>query len=287
MLAPAQLSSGIARFLASRTYAALSARDRSGRLWVSPLGGAPGFMETEGPTRLRIHASPAPGDPLYDIPAGQPVGLLVIEYAIRRRVRLNGDLVHTGAEGLTVEIDQAYGNCPQYIPPHALVPAVLGADAGAQKATAAATNRLRNHLADTDRDLIQHADTFVLGTTHATRGNDASHRGGPPGFVRLGRTNPDESTKDQRGGDLLAWADYPGNNMFNSLGNLVLDQTAALLFADFATGRTLHLSGTAEVVWISPDDGPVPDAEGYTGRVVLFRPDRAMSGAPLPVRLAC
>jgi predicted pyridoxine 5'-phosphate oxidase superfamily flavin-nucleotide-binding protein len=286
MLAPAQLSSGIARFLASRTYAALCARDRSGRLWVSPLGEAPGFMEAEGPTRLRIHASPAPGDPLYDLPAGQPVGLLVIEYAIRRRVRLNGDLVRAGAEGLTVEIDQAYGNCPQYVPPHALVSAVLGADAGMRKGTAAGTNPLRDHLADADRDLIQRADSFVLGTTHATRGNDASHRGGPSGFVRLRRTNPDESTKDQHGGDLLAWADYPGNNMFNSFGNLVLDQTAALLFADFATGRTLHLSGTAEVVWSSPDDDAAPDAEGDTGRVVLFRPDHVTSGAPLPVRLA-
>jgi predicted pyridoxine 5'-phosphate oxidase superfamily flavin-nucleotide-binding protein len=286
MLAPAQLSPGIARFLASRTYAALSARDRSGRLWVSPLGGAPGFMEAEGPARLRIHASPAPGDPLCDLPAGQPVGLLVIEYSIRRRVRVNGDLVRAGPEGLTVEIDQAYGNCPQYIPPHPLVPAVPGAGAEAKEGTAAGASGLRDHLADADRDLIRHADTFVLGTTHATRGNDASHRGGPPGFVHVERANPDEASKDPHEGDLLAWADYPGNNMFNSLGNLVLDQTAALLFTDFATRRTLHLSGTAEVVWSSPDDGTVPDAEGDTGRVVLFHPGHATSGAPLPSRLA-
>jgi hypothetical protein len=243
-------------------------------------------MEVEGPTRLRIHASPALGDPLYDLPAGQPVGLLVIEYAIRRRVRMNGDLVRIGADGLTIEIDQAYGNCPQYIPPHALILSVPGVGAGAGEGTTAGTKELRDHLTDADRDLIQHADTFVLGTTHATRGNDASHRGGPPGFVHVERINPDESSEDPHGGDLLAWADYPGNNMFNSLGNLVLDQAAALLFADFATGRTLHLSGTAEVVWSSPDDGSVPDAEGDTGRVVLFHPDHATSGAPLPVRLA-
>lgn len=53
------------------------------------------------------------------------------------------------------------------------------------------------------------------------------------------------------------WPDYPGDNMFNSLGNLAFDSAAALLFADFATGHAVHLSGTAVLEW-SPggsDDG--------------------------------
>ena len=81
-----------------------------------------------------------------------------------------------------------------------------------------------------DIRLIEAADTFFLGTTHAISGNDASHRGGPPGFVRVAPEH-------------LWWPDYPGNNMFNSFGNLSADPTAALLFMDFRAGITLQLSG--------------------------------------------
>lgn len=78
--------------------------------------------------------------------------------------------------------------------------------------------------------LVAGADTFFLGTTHPTRGNDASHRGGPPGFVRV--TSP----------TTLWWPDFPGNNMFNSFGNLAVDDEAALLFTDFTTGATVQMS---------------------------------------------
>ena len=47
----------------------------------------------------------------------------------------------------------------------------------------------------------------------------------------------------------VEWPDYPGNNMFNSFGNLEVDPTAALLFIDFDSGRTLQLSGRAVVDW--------------------------------------
>ena len=75
--------------------------------------------------------------------------------------------------------------------------------------------------------LIANADTFFLGTIHPSRGADASHRGGPPGFVRVD-------------GNRLWWPDYPGNNMFNSFGNLAVDPSAALLFIDFDTGTALQ-----------------------------------------------
>jgi hypothetical protein len=48
---------------------------------------------------------------------------------------------------------------------------------------------------------------------------------------------------------IVEWPDYPGNNMFNSFGNLEIDPTAALLFMDFDSGRTLALSGRAVVDW--------------------------------------
>ncbi|KAA9162070.1 pyridoxamine 5'-phosphate oxidase [Amycolatopsis acidicola] len=222
MLAPADLSGGIGRFLGGRTFAAITARDREGRLWVTSLSGPPGFLEPVGERTLRIHASPPA--PLEEIAPGQPVGLLVIEFAKRRRVRVNGTLTAVGAD-LTVEAEQAYGNCPQYIHEH--TPQPLPA-----KETSRGTA-----LGEQDVALIRRADTFILGTTHPEQGNDASHRGGPAGFVYV----EDEHT--------LWWGDYPGNNMFNSLGNIAVDPTTALLFLDFETGDALHVSGKAALEW--------------------------------------
>ncbi len=255
MLAPVELRGGIVAFLADRTFAALTARDANGRLWTSTLIGEAGFLEVASPTTLRIGVVVAHGDPLENVPAGQSVGLVVMEFATRRRVRVNGALTHRDAGGLTVEVEQAYGNCPQYIQQRTLIPtgndrqfleeapydAVLSADDAAQ---------------------VRAADTFFLGTTHPDRGKDASHRGGPAGFVRVE-------------GEEVWWLDYAGNNMFNSLGNLAVDSTAALLFVGFDTGRILQLSGTATIDW---DHLGERGDGGHTGRRVRFQTQRVVSG---------
>src|SRR5262245_43102363 len=71
MLEPARLDGGAARFLAQRGFAVLTARDRDGLLWTSPLFGEPGFLDAHG-TTLAVRTIPAEGDPLHDLPAGQP-----------------------------------------------------------------------------------------------------------------------------------------------------------------------------------------------------------------------
>jgi len=123
-------------------------------------------------------------------------------------------------------------------------------------------------LASEDIELIRGADTFFLGTTHPERGSGASHRGGPPGFVRVG------------GGELW-WPDYPGNNMFNSFGNLAIDPETPLLFLDFTTGRTLQLTGAAEIEWGEPGQ---PGDGGHTGRRVHFTLQRLVAGHLLAAR---
>jgi uncharacterized protein len=262
MLDPPDLRGGVGHFLAERTLAGLAARDAAGRLWVSPLTGAPGFLDVTGATTLRVHTVPGPGDPLQGLPADQPVGLLAIEFARRRRVRVNGTLAAVGPSGLTVEVEQAYGNCPQYIQQRELESVPADETDGSEHAAV-----VRDALEPDDVALVEAADTFLLGTTHPERGNDASHRGGSPGFVRV--------TDRHR----LWWPDYPGNNMFNSFGNLAVDPTAALLFVDFATARTLHLSGTAHVEWTT---GPGDD--GGTGRRVWFDVAAVVAGSAAGLR---
>jgi predicted pyridoxine 5'-phosphate oxidase superfamily flavin-nucleotide-binding protein len=141
------------------------------------------------------------------------IGILAIDLATRRRMRVNGDAVMRG-DTIVVTTGEVYSNCPQHITPRTFSPSAISSGS---------------------MDLIVKADTFFLATSHPTRGADASHRGGPPGFVRV-----HSPTR-------LSWPDYPGNNMFNSLGNLIANPHCGLLLIDFETGATLQLRGQAEV----------------------------------------
>jgi uncharacterized protein len=247
MLDATALSKGATQFLAAQRFAAFSGRDQQGVLWISPLSAQPGFLRGTDDT-LHISAVPREGDPLQRMPIGQQVGLIAIDFATRRRLRVNGILVDADTAGMTVHVDQAYGNCPQYIHRRNL-------DMTTVTAAPLVNSRRTTSLTGTDQAMIAASDTFFLGTAHPTRGSDASHRGGPAGFVRV--DSPDR----------LWWPDYPGNNMFNSFGNLAVDDEAALLFLDFTTGAVLHISGTAQVQWTSPGaDGD----DGGVGRRVAF-----------------
>jgi uncharacterized protein len=202
-----------------------------------------------------------PRAPLQHLTVHQPVGLIVVEFATRRRLRINGTLSDTGSDRLRIDVEQAYGNCPQYIQNRQLHTAPASA-------RSAEPVRHGHTLTQDDIDLVRRADTFLIGTTHPTRGNDSSHRGGPPGFVRV---------EDGQ----LWWPDYWGNNMFNTLGNLQADPAAALLFCDFTTGHTLHLSGQATLEWTGTG---IPGDDDRTGRRVHFTPEQLVAGRLLSLQ---
>ena len=69
-----------------------------------------------------------------------------------------------------------------------------------------------------------------------------SHRGGQPGFVDVQ-------------GNSLTIPDFRGNRFFNTLGNLLGDPRAGLLFVDFTSGDLLQLQGNVTIEW-HPDHGP-------------------------------
>jgi predicted pyridoxine 5'-phosphate oxidase superfamily flavin-nucleotide-binding protein len=91
-------------------------------------------------------------------------------------------------------------------------------------------------------------------------GADVSHRGGKPGFVRI------EADKD------LVFPDFSGNFLFNTIGNILQDPRAGLLFPDFETGRLVYMTGTAEIVW----DGPIVAAFDGAQRLIRFRAEEIL-----------
>lgn len=247
MVGPGELGPRFTAMFAVAPLAAITGRDHDGRLWISPMIGDPGFISAHSPTRMAVRDGLHPGDPLYGLDEGQPVGLIVMQMEARRRVRINGTLGHVDGGSIEVDVRQAYGNCPQYIHRHEVTTESAGVTADSVE--------IRTELSDQDMAVIRSVDTFFLGTTHPASGNDASHRGGPAGFVTADRKS-------------VVWPDFPGNNMFNSMGNIAVDPTAALLFIDFGTGRVVQVSGRAQIEW---------DAPGPTGRQVRLTVDAVVA----------
>src|SRR4029453_19375808 len=75
--------------------------------------GRPGFITVPYPSTVHIAARPLPGDPLADALSG-PVGGLANAPGTRRRMRLNGQ-AWADADGISIELEQVYSNCPKYI----------------------------------------------------------------------------------------------------------------------------------------------------------------------------
>lgn len=244
-----EIPSIAAEFLAQRAYVVIGGEDDRGDVWSSLIAGPPGFAIATDPQRVQLRHGPLRADPLERLEAGQSLGLLAIDLATRRRMRVNGR-VHSAGPPLLLDVTEAYSNCPKYIQAR-----VVDVGAGSETGEVTVGAKLSEDL----RALLATADTFFIATIHRERGADASHRGGPPGFVAV----------DADGA--LIWPDYAGNMMFNTLGNLTLDSRAGLLFPDFARGRTVQLSGTAAVDW-DRDVSDVPGAQ----RFVRFVPERVV-----------
>ena len=233
-------------WLAERPFVVLAAEAASGAVWVSILAGPPGLARSsEDGTQLDVSIRPAPGDPIAGlVSTGTSVGVLAIDFASRRRYRVNGT-VRSDGTGISLDVREAFGNCPKYI--HAYTPLPDGPLSPEPPRT---SDRLNDH----QRRWIEQAETLFIGTTHPDAGADASHRGGAPGFVRV--TGPRQ----------LVWGDYSGNRLFQSLGNTAVHPPAGLLFLDPETGSTLQLTGTLEIDWSPEAAATIPGAE----RVLRF-----------------
>jgi predicted pyridoxine 5'-phosphate oxidase superfamily flavin-nucleotide-binding protein len=227
----------------------LGSVDAEGMPWASILEGQAGFVQSPEPHLLQLNERPAQADPAAaNLLVGAAVGLLGIELHSRRRSHINGHIQSASASGFNVAVAQAFGNCPRYIQrrtahfsqaPEQLQPPP------AQRLT---------HLDDAARALIGAADTCFVASYVDLEGDakgravDVSHRGGDTGFVQVD-------------GDCLNIPDFAGNMHFNTLGNLLLNPRAGLLFIDFNNGDILQLSGRTEIILDGPEVSAMQGAE--------------------------
>jgi uncharacterized protein len=227
------LPQGAIEFLERRQMAVLGTVDSGGNVWSSVVTGDPGFIETVDDRTLKIAAPISSGDPIVrNLASGAHAALFAPDFVSSRRVRVNGrGVLKDGAIYITT--DEVYGNCRRYLQER-IFTGIREIHPADQKARVVTT------LSASAQEQISRADTFFIATDNPERGADVSHKGGNPGFVRI---------LDER---RIAYPDYNGNSMFNTLGNLTVNPHAGLLFIDFDSGRTLQLTGRASIDW-SPD----------------------------------
>ena len=105
--------------------------------------------------------------------------------------------------------------------------------------------------------------TSILFATAAKSGWPyVQHRGGPKGFVR---------TLDPH---TLAFADYPGNKQYITLGNLTENPKATILAIDYAQRQRVKIWGEAALVEDDRDllDALMPEGSAvYLTRAIRFR----------------
>lgn len=258
------------RFFEQLPFVIVGGRDRRGQPWASAMAGPPGFVTATTARRLLLSGARDPADPVLGagLHVGAALGLLGIEPHTRRRNRANGIVGALPPSELALEVRESFGNCPKYIharrasfDPSRVVPPQSHRSIGVEPAFAA---------------VIAAADTCFIATAHPEVGVDVSHRGGRPGFVHVD-------------GDTLWMPDYSGNFFFNTLGNLVIEPRAGLLFIDLARGDLWHAAGEVAITWDGPEVAAFAGAQRLlriTIREVLCRvgalPLRWGPGEPSP-----
>ncbi|MDB5813829.1 MAG: hypothetical protein JWN23_946 [Rhodocyclales bacterium] len=255
-------------FFTQLPFVVVGSVDATGQPTASILAAPPGFVSSPDERSLHIAAQAQSADPLAaNLHVGASLGVLGIEPHTRRRNRANGVVTALDDDGVTLGIQQSFGNCPKYIQARQPVfdaarvpgPARISAGLGPQAVR-----------------LIEQADTFFIASAHSeaardasgngaagtqrAHGVDVSHRGGKPGFVRV----------DANG--MLTVPDFRGNFFFNTLGNLLIHPKAGLLFIDFSSGDLLQLDVHADIITRGAELASFVGAE----RLLHLRPIRSV-----------
>lgn len=294
------LSAHAQRLLHLSSLLVIGTVDDEGRPWTTVLGGEQGFARSLGQSIVGVKAlADASHDPVLRTLLAQPrvstpgeyetardFSALGIHLASRDRVKLQGRLLGGSRVGnesslntsqdeatevqMALAIEGSLGNCPKYLNKKDIVLAVP------QPVPLPATLPLSQPALD----LLAKADTFFI-TSHHPSHMSTNHRGGPPGFIRV-ELNDSQSV-------ILAWPEYSGNRLYQTLGNLILDPRAGIVVPDFDTGNVLHISGTTKIIFGKDASRLLPrsnlavqirvDAAKFVHKGLGFR---GLSGEPSP-----
>ena len=229
-------------FFENLPYAFISLHDNEGRPWISLIQGDQGFINSPDPKTLNLNGNIVAKDALH-LQTGptDPVGLVGLDLSNRRRNRLNGNFKRTSIDDtLSIAVGHSFGNCPKYIQLRSLETAT-GSHSRVDNQQNA--EQYFDKLNENDIKIITDADTLFIGSSEEQGGDlDASHRGGKPGFVHV--------DSDQQ----LWFNDYPGNNFFQTFGNIQRYPYVGLMFIDFDSGDLLLLSGQSRLEQLAHTD---------------------------------
>lgn len=237
-------------FYASQHQLLLATVDSQARPWATMVAGPAGFAYALSETQLRIDAFPVIVSDQHQLAVGDVLGVLGIDYASRRRNRVNGRIASIDSTGFVLQVDSSFGNCPKYIQTrHTILPT------GEHWRVDPTQGELIEANSAKLRAVVTQADHFYIATHYqqaedmAHQGADISHRGGKAGFIKM----------DEAGS--LLFPDFAGNRFYNTLGNIEMNGKAALLFIDFDSGSLFSMTGTATVGWQAAQQSGFAGAE--------------------------
>ncbi len=198
-------------------------------LHVVALSGPPPLVTTaDTGEHLVIHLPLAVQDHL---PLDRAWGGIVINPATARRSRVAGVPVrHT--HSIAIPCTTAFTNCRKYMTPTS--------STGTALHIGPVTTESRALDDPWILDTIAGGETAFLVTATPDGVADASHRGGPPGFLRY-----EPGT--------IGWTEFLGDGMFVSTGNVRRRSRFALLVLDFATGDAVRVDGHAQYTNVRAD----------------------------------
>jgi len=244
-------------FFQSLSMIFVAYNDINGDICGSALFGIAGFIESPSETELIINTqSPLSSFNNNSVNVGDKLGLVGIDFASKRRNRVNAIVQEINQKNIKLRVLQSYGNCPKYIQPK-----VLKNNAFYDPLTTISTVQFTPFV----KELILNADVFFIASAFDdkqnlnNRGADMSHRGGEQGFIDVNEY-----------GQLLV-PDYVGNGFFNTLGNLSENPIASLLFFDWQRGDAYQIKANCEILW---NEDQETKSSNLTSRTLCFTPTK-------------
>ncbi|KAK0709444.1 hypothetical protein B0T26DRAFT_652308 [Lasiosphaeria miniovina] len=279
----AGLSSAHGYRVSISSLAAFGTLDAQGRPWTTVWGGERGFARPVAQNILgvqslvdRAHdpvaqallsgAGESDGDAAPPIvrPAdgGKMMSGLSFDLETRDRVKLAGKMVvgslelrladgrgdssSVGEAQIGMLVQEALGNCPKYINKkdvvlHLPAPRLLWSSSSSSSSPLA--------LPAEALTLIEKADMLFLSSTNGTT-MDTNHRGGPAGFIRVVSNSPITTEDSSNGGSgiVIAYPEFSGNRLYQSLGNLHVNPRIGVCIPDYDTSDVLYLTGETQLL---------------------------------------